>query len=642
MAPVLPVPDKKMAAGRKHNPPARILAGLILAAVLGLVVPAQASVGPRLVAGCRLLGWGQLDEAEQEFEAASWEDSRCAEAQAGLGTVYLLRGESQQAASDFQAVAALEPSSSLGRLGLGAAYYQLGDDQAALKTYEELMSGGVKAAERGEVAAAIAYLQCRQGLYDSALARSAEALREDPHHPLARYVRAASLLARQQIDAAAQAIGERRGAVTLCGLMVEDCLFAPPTYYAKVHQLAQVAPARLPAPEPRVGGEELLHQEPDFRIVYPRHGATVSGRLRVRLQVKGPLDVSHVSVLLGDSFVGMGNQAPFELTVMTTSSPEGWQPLRVDGYDSEGHIVRSASVGVVVANGNRTLAPQERRARATTAALLRPYLFLQPQPGLWEHLCGCIWEAQGDYLQAVASYESAFAQWPELPLLREDLLSAYQHLSIPTKSSPAEMHQLRRGSRAVALTFDDGPHPKVTPWILDHLDRVGAKATFFVVGKQVDLYPELTAEIVRRGHQLGSHSYTHRNMRKLRALEIGRELVRSRAAVRRASGVNVTLFRPPGGHYNEAVRQATGLWGYTTVFWTANICDYTGASAHQIKVALLRDIAPGGIVLLHNGEDATVDILPDLLTALKARGLKMVSLSGPESYALVPTNARNP
>ncbi|GAG32236.1 unnamed protein product, partial [marine sediment metagenome] len=53
--------------------------------------------------------------------------------------------------------------------------------------------------------------------------------------------------------------------------------------------------------------------------------------------------------------------------------------------------------------------------------------------------------------------------------------------------------------------------------------------------------------------------------------------------------------------------------------------------------ALLRDIAPGGIVLLHNGEDATVDILPDLLTALKAQGLKMVSLSGPESYALVPT-----
>ena len=90
------------------------------------------------------------------------------------------------------------------------------------------------------------------------------------------------------------------------------------------------------------------------------------------------------------------------------------------------------------------------------------------------------------------------------------------------------------------------------------------------------------------------------------------------------------------------MRQATGRWGYTTVFWTANICDYTGAAPRQIKAALLRDIAPGGIVLLHNGEDATVDILPDLLTALKARGLKMVSLSGPESYAVVPTNARNP
>jgi peptidoglycan/xylan/chitin deacetylase (PgdA/CDA1 family) len=330
----------------------------------------------------------------------------------------------------------------------------------------------------------------------------------------------------------------------------------------------------------------------------------------------------------------MSNQSPFELTVNTVNAAEGWQKLQVDGYDSQGRLARDSSVGVVIANGSRTLTPRERRARETTGELLARYLYLQPYPGLWEHLCGAIAAAQGEYRQAVDNFEAAFAQAPQLPRLRDDLLAAYQHLGIATNGSPTEVHRLMAPGAQIALTFDDGPHPKVTPWILDHLDRVGAKATFFVVGKQVDLYPELAREILQRGHQIGSHSYTHRNMRELSAWAVERELVRSRAAIRRATGVNATLFRPPGGHYDETVRQATGLWGYTTVFWTANVGNYPGAPAHRARAGLLRDAVPGGIVLLHNGEDATVDILPGLLNDLQQRGLRMVSLPVTHPHAL--------
>jgi len=329
----------------------------------------------------------------------------------------------------------------------------------------------------------------------------------------------------------------------------------------------------------------------------------------------------------------MSNQMPFDFTVMTKGIGEGWQKLRADAYDRDGNIVRTATVGVVVAKGNRTLTPQERYARQMTTELLRPYLLLQPHPGLWEHLRGRIWQAQGDYERAVDSYEQAFIKSPQLPRLRGDLLAAYQQIGVPTRGSASELHQLGSASRAVVLTFDDGPHPKITPWILDQLDRVGAKATFFLVGKQVDLYPELVREIVARGHTVGSHSYTHRNMRKLNGWEIERELVRSRAAIRRASGINVTLFRPPGGHYDEAVRQATGLWGYTTVFWTANISNYAGQPARYVKTGLVGDIQPGGICLLHNGEDETVQILPDLLQELKWRGFKMVAVPGSRPVA---------
>jgi len=521
---------------------------------------------------------------------------------------------------------------------LVAAYCQLGDDQAGLRICSELLKGDLSATERAEVTAALAYLQCRRGLYDSALAAAQQVLAVEPTQPLARYVRAAALLARQQFAEAVTATERPLMGLSVCGLLVSDCLFAPETYYAQRHPVAEAAlslPVLAGLPE---GGEGLLHQEPDFQIISPRHGAMVSENVRVRLRVKGRLDINYVAVLLGKKFVGMSNQMPFDLTVMTRGIADGWQQLRVDAYDRKGNILRTATVGVVVAKGSRTLTSQELHARQTTAELLRPYLLLQPHPGLWEHLCGRIWEAQRAYEQAVDNYEQAFIISPQLPRLRGDLLAAYQHIGVPTMGSPSELHQLGSVSRIVALTFDDGPHPKVTPWIVDQLDRVGAKATFFLVGKQVDLYPELVRQIVARGHTVGSHSYTHRDMRKLNGWEIERELVRSRAAVRRAAGINVTLFRPPGGHYDEAVRQATGLWGYTTVFWTANISNYSGDPASYVKSGLLRDIRPGGICLLHNGEDETIQILPDLLQELKRRGFKMVALHGTSPQATLASS----
>ncbi len=595
-------------------------------AILGWPIPATASVGPKLLAGCRLLSQGELVGAAGQFEAAYQQDGRCAQARAGLGTVHLLQGDSQQAVADFQAVAALAPTSSLGGLGLVATYYQLGDDQAGLKICDELLKGDLSGTEQTEVTAALAYLQCRQGLYDSALAAAGRVLAAEPRYPLARYVDAAALLARQQFAEAAAATEQPLAGPSVGGLLVSDCLFAPQTYYAQSHPLAEAAPPPLVVAALREGGEGLLHQELDFQITSPRHGSTVSEKVEVRLQVRGKLEINYVAVLLGEKFVGMSNQMPFVLTVTTAGMGDGWQQLRADAYDRDGNILRTATVGVVVAKGNRTLTPQELQARQMTTELLRPYLVLQPHPGLWEHLRGRVWQAQGVYERAVDGYEEAFIKSPQLPRLRGDLLAAYQHVGVPTRGSPSELHQLGFVGRAVALTFDDGPHPKITPWILDHLARVGATATFFLVGKQVDLYPELVREIVARGHTVASHSYTHRDMRPLPALEVERELVRSRAAIRRATGVNVTLFRPPGGHYDEAVRQATGLWGYTTVFWTANISNYAGQPAHYVKSGLLGDIQPGGVCLLHNGEDETVQILPDLLQELKRRGFKMVPL----------------
>ena len=213
-----------------------------------------------------------------------------------------------------------------------------------------------------------------------------------------------------------------------------------------------------------------------------------------------------------------------------------------------------------------------------------------------------------------------------MPGIRADLLLGYQRVGLATLTEPREIH-LTREARSVALTFDDGPHPVMTPWILELLDRYHVKATFFVVGKQAAMYPDLVREIASHGHELGSHSHTHRDLSKLDPPEIEQELVKSRAAIRQACGKVVTLFRPPGGNYDEKVRQAAAACGFTAVFWTENIGNYPGKSGNEIADAMTRKLYRGGIVLLHNGYDETQEALPALLPRLRRLRLRMDTIS---------------
>jgi len=576
-----------------------LITGASLWAVLVLSSPLAASTGQRLLEGCRLLQRGEY------------------------------------AALDHLKTAAAASNSPLTHLGLGAALYQCGDYTAARAAYQHALD--LQPDQPQHISAAVAYLDCLLGLYDSAIAQARRCLDTDPQNALASYALTASLYAQGRIDEAVDAAKAAPTEVEPQTTWVDCCLFADSAHYARHHKPTIVA-AR--PPEAPSASSDYLQQEADFSIIYPQHLETISGKVQGRLRVEATAGISYVAVLLGDEFVGMTNVAPFSMMIDSAICPDGMQRLRVDGYNQAGHIVRKASIGVMVQNGNRTLTAQERACRRLAANLLGEQLCLRPRPGLREHLLGCIMEAHGQSQAGLSHYEAAFTCSPTLPRLRDHLLALYGKMGLPILRSPREVHQLPPASSGIALTFDDGPHPKITPWILDHLDRYGVKATFFLVGKQVDLYPELTREIVRRGHQVASHSYTHRDLKQCRPIEIERELVATRSAIRRATGVNVTLFRPPGGHYDETIRAATATWGLATVFWTANIANYEGAPAGQVLTSMIRDIRPRGIVLLHNGEDATVDILPDLLRKLSARGTKMRTIAA--ACGAQPSEVNNP
>jgi peptidoglycan/xylan/chitin deacetylase (PgdA/CDA1 family) len=155
--------------------------------------------------------------------------------------------------------------------------------------------------------------------------------------------------------------------------------------------------------------------------------------------------------------------------------------------------------------------------------------------------------------------------------------------------------------KVVALTFDDGPNPDYTPHILDVLEKHGAKATFFVLGQNAHSHPELVQEIIRRGHVVGNHTFSHPRLSELHPLAVAQELYRCNRVIREAAGVSPVLMRPPQGAQRLSSYGITRLMGYKTVHWSASGDDWQGDSAEVVAGRILRKIKPGGIILLHDG-----------------------------------------
>jgi peptidoglycan-N-acetylglucosamine deacetylase len=187
----------------------------------------------------------------------------------------------------------------------------------------------------------------------------------------------------------------------------------------------------------------------------------------------------------------------------------------------------------------------------------------------------------------------------------------------------------------VVLTFDDGPHPESTRQVLATLGRLGAHATFFVLGEKARAAPEVLREIAAAGHEIGVHGDGHDRLLSLRHPDrIASEVERAQAAVAAATGQQPRLFRPPLGHISPRTALVANRLGLTLVGWSVRGNDglsrTTAASALRRVVAGLR---PGAIVLLHDAsersqyEPAGVAALPAILEEARRRGLRCVSVS---------------
>jgi peptidoglycan/xylan/chitin deacetylase (PgdA/CDA1 family) len=176
--------------------------------------------------------------------------------------------------------------------------------------------------------------------------------------------------------------------------------------------------------------------------------------------------------------------------------------------------------------------------------------------------------------------------------------------------------------KTVALTFDDGPHPQYTPQLLAILKKYNVKATFFVIGKMVEQYPELVRKEDAAGHLVANHTYHHVNLNHVPLDEIALEWRACNEVVKPLIGKEMGYCRPPGGDYDPNVITAAMDENLTTVLWTDDPGDYASPGDKVIEKRVLDRIQNGGIILLHDGVQQTVDVLPQIIEALQKRGFK--------------------
>lgn len=190
----------------------------------------------------------------------------------------------------------------------------------------------------------------------------------------------------------------------------------------------------------------------------------------------------------------------------------------------------------------------------------------------------------------------------------------------------------------VAMTFDDGPHPKNTPRLLDMLRERNIKATFYVIGRSVDLYPAVTRRIVAEGHEIGNHTYTHGNLTKMSDERVRNELMKCKASIASATGVQPRTMRPPYG----ALLQRQRSWihsemGYPTILWAVDPRDWQKPGPSVVTSRIVSNTTPGAIVLAHDLHSQTVDAMPSTLDGLLRKGYKFVTVS--QLLAMKPDEA---
>jgi peptidoglycan/xylan/chitin deacetylase (PgdA/CDA1 family) len=200
--------------------------------------------------------------------------------------------------------------------------------------------------------------------------------------------------------------------------------------------------------------------------------------------------------------------------------------------------------------------------------------------------------------------------------------------------------------RVIAITFDDGPSPKLTPMLLDMLAERKIKATFFVVGQNAAEYPEILERMAAEGHEIGNHSWSHPALTGLGAAGVKSQMEKTNAAIKAATGRDTVVMRPPFGATNAALnKRFAETFGMKVILWSVDPLDWKYRNAARVRSHILANTAPGAIILAHDIHPSTVAAMPGTLDALLAQGYKFATVSeliAMEGKHAAPASASTP
>lgn len=607
----------------------------ILAVLLPSAAQAQArsDLLDRMGAAVGLAESGHWDAAATEFRTAASLDPDDALAYLGLGAAELARRRANEAAPWFRRALACERADASAWTGLGLCGVCLGDVQQAEEALGQALARdatigtalfyrAVLALTRGDqVRAADLLSLARAQSVAPALTDYVEALRQ---LALGRQERATELLRSLQPKTAAQGKGlpwalplELRAADG--GAVV----FSLPTGSALTTQVAPAAaPVSVEVDTPSSNGPLIVEQ--------PLPNAVVSGKVTIRAQLVGARDFDYVAISVDGRVQAITNREPYFAVWDSVNAADGPHQITVRAVGA-----REVMVQFVANLRNRTVAMAAGRAnpydptryRDLTNRVNGLLIHRLPPTSIEKMLLDALEPTQPQ--AATDLCERLLAADPARVDLLRRLLPLYQRTAVSLNPNTLpEPHEGFRTGKRVCLTFDDGPRPGVTEPILALLAQYGVKGTFLVTGVMSERYPELVRAIAAGGNEVGSHTYSHFRLDTLSPEQQMVEMVRAKVVIDDALGhASPRFMRPPGGHYNPQIKRSLAAVGYWPVFWNINCGSYTQNEPDAAAAAIVKRLTDGSILLLHNGTDNTLALLPHLLRRLTAAGWRGVGLT---------------
>lgn len=177
--------------------------------------------------------------------------------------------------------------------------------------------------------------------------------------------------------------------------------------------------------------------------------------------------------------------------------------------------------------------------------------------------------------------------------------------------------------KKIALTFDDGPHPVYTPQMLDGLKEKNVKATFFLLGQQVEKYPDIVKRMSDEGHLIGNHSYKHEQLSKLSSVQACSQVNRTNELIQSITGEYPEYLRPPFGDWKDDLDCQVNM---IEVLWDLDTLDWSSKNKSKIINKVVTNVEEGDIILMHDSYESTVSATMELIDILQKEGYEFVTV----------------